>query len=180
MLNVPHTRPLAPTNRKNNMIRNLSILIVILFTSLSINGQNLFFIGEKSYQCTESIALQSNAERTGDLNVLFAKDNNNAFFVVQTKPNMDSDFSGKLIIYLDDGTVITCNDISEFENVDASAKAVYSLTKEQLNKMKISNINTVRYTLIENGYKEVNQSASNNKNSTKTNFPNLIKGLFKE
>ena len=162
------------------MIRNLTILIVILFTSLTINGQNLFFIGEKSYQCTESIALQSNADDTADLNVLFAKDNNNAFFVVQTKPSLNSNFSGKLIIYLDDGTVITCNDISESDNVDNIAKAVYSLTKEQLNKMKNSNINTVRYTLNVLRVKEVNQSASNNRNSTKTNFPKLINGFFKE
>ena len=128
------------------MIRNLTILIVILLTSLTVYGQNLFFIGEKSYQCTESITLQSNSDDTEDLNVLFAKDNN-AYFVVQTKPNLNSNFSGKLIIYLDDGTVITCNDFIVSDNVDNIAKAVYSLTEEQLNKMKNSNINTVRYTL---------------------------------
>lgn len=162
------------------MIRNLTILIVILFTTLTVNGQNLFFIGEKSYPCTESIALQSNKNDRADLNVLFAKDNNKAYFVVETKPSLNSDFSGKLIIYLDDGTVITCNDISESDYVDDIAKAVYSLTKEQLGKMKRSNINTVRYTLNVLGVKEVNQSASNKGNSTKTNFPNLINGFFNE
>ena len=163
------------------MIKNLTILILIQFSTLNINGQDLFFIGEKSYPCTESIALQSNADDRADLNVLFAKDNNNnAYFIVETKRSLKSDFSGKLIIYLDDGTVITCNDISGSDYVDDIAKAVYSLTKEQLSKMKNSNINTVIYTLNVLDLKKVNQSASNKRNSNKTNFPNLINGFYNE
>ncbi|WP_417371288.1 hypothetical protein [Gelidibacter japonicus] len=156
-----------------------ALIISILFFVIKANGQNLFFIGEKSYPCTESISLQSNKEEGKDLNVLFAKDNSKAYFVVNTKPSLNSEFSGKLIIYLDDGTVITCNDISEYDYVDNIAKAVYALTKEQLNKMRNSNLNTVRYTLNVLGVKEVNHSASNKGSSTKTNFPDLISEFFK-
>lgn len=145
------------------MIRNLTILITILFTSLTVSGQNLFFIGEKSYQCTESVDLQPNEDDVADLNVLLGKDNNNSYFIIQTKPNLNSTFSGKLIIYLDNGKVVTCNDFIVSDNVDGIAKAVYSLNKEQLNELKNSNINTVRYTLNVLKIKEVNQSASNKK-----------------
>src|SRR5690606_16503723 len=62
---------------------------------------------------------------------------------------------------------ITCMDRGESYYVDDTAKAVYSLTYEQLNKMKISNINTVGYTLKIYGIQEMNRSASNKAISTK-------------
>ena len=95
--------------------------------------------------------------------------------------------SGKLIIYLDDGTVITCMDRGESYYVDDTAQAVYSLTNEQVNKMKNSNINTVRYTLKIYGIQEVNRSASNKGISTKdliakffNNFNSVNKVAFEK
>jgi len=147
---------------KGNMKKIPIILISMLFITLTANGQNLFFIGENSYPCTESFTLQSNLDDGEDLNVLFAKDGATAVIAVTTKSSQQGTIiSGKLIIYLDDGTVITCMDRGESYYVDDTAKAVYSLTNEQVNKMKNSNINTVRYTLKIYDIKEVNRSASN-------------------
>ena len=160
------------------MKKNLIILIVTFFSILTAKGQNLFFIGENSYPCTESFALKSNLDDGEDLNILFAKDGATAVFVVNSKSTLETIFGGKLIIYLDDGTVITCIDREESYNVDDTAKAVYSLTNEQVNKMKNSNINTVGYTLIIMGIKEVNRSASNKGSSTKTDFPEIITDFF--
>ena len=152
---------------KGNMKKIPIILISMLFITLTANGQNLFFIGENSYPSTESFALQSNLDDGEDLNVLFAKDGATAVIAVTTKSSLQGTIiSGKLIIYLDDGTVITCMDRGESYYVDDTAKAVYSLTNEQVNKMKNSNINTVRYTLNIYEIKEVNRSASNKGIST--------------
>ena len=153
---------------KGNMKKIPIILISMLFITLTANGQNLFFIGENSYPCTESFALQSNLDGGEDLNVLFAKDGATAVIAVTTKSSLQGTIiSGKLIIYLDDGTVITCMDRGETYYVDDTAKAVYSLTNEQVNKMKNSNINTVRYILKMYDIQEVNRSASNKAISTK-------------
>ena len=153
---------------KGNMKKIPIILIFMLFLTLTANGQNLFFIGENSYPCTESFALQSNLDDGEDLNVLFAKDGATAVIAVTTKSSLQRTIiSGKLIIYLDDGSVITCMDRGESYYVDDTAQAVYSLTKVQVNKMRNSNINTVRYTLKIYGIQEVNRSASNKAISTK-------------
>ncbi|PWK18457.1 hypothetical protein [Maribacter polysiphoniae] len=164
------------------------ILISMLFITLTANGQNLFFIGENSYPCTESFALQSNLDGREDLNVLFAKDGATAVIAVTTKSSLQGTIiSGKLIIYLDDGTVITCMDRGESSYVDDTAKAVYSLTNEQVNKMKNSNINTVRYILKMYDIQEVNRSASNKAISTKdltvkffNNFDSVTEVAVKE
>ena len=153
---------------KRKMKRNLFFLIATAFTTLAVNGQNLFFIGENSYPCTESFDLKSNLEDGEDLNVLFAKDEATPIIAVTTQSSKQgTKISGKLIIYLDDGKIITCIDRGESYYVDDTAKAVYSLSNDQVNKMKNSNINTVRYTLNIYGIKEVNRSASNKGISTK-------------
>ena len=152
---------------KGNMKKIPIILISMLFITLTANGQNLFFIGENSYPSSESFALQSNLDDGEDLNVLFAKDGATAVIAVTKKSSQQGTIiSGKLIIYLDDGTVITCMDRGESYYVDDTAKAVYSLTNKQVNKMKNSNINTVGYILKIYGIQEVNRSASNKGIST--------------
>ena len=155
------------------MKKNLFILTATLFITLAAKGQNLFFIGENSYACTETITLQSNTDKyyINDLNVLFAKQGTLGLIVVSAK-TIDVLFRGKIIIYLDDGTVITCNDSQISDYVDKIASAIYYFKIEDLSKMKNSNINTVRYTL-EDEYGNVgafggNFSASNRGTPTKT------------
>ena len=122
-------------------------LIALIFTTLTIKGQNLFFIGENSYPSTETITLRSNSEDGDDLDILLAKDGKKGLFAVDTRSYTGVKFGSNIIIYLDDGTVITCIDRGKSDHVDDRAKAVYNLTSDELNKMKNSNIHTVRYTL---------------------------------
>ncbi|WP_298894575.1 hypothetical protein [uncultured Psychroserpens sp.] len=159
-------------------MRHRQILTVfLLFTTINLSGQDLFFIGEKSYPCTETIVLISNKEDSDDLKILFAKDDSSKYVAVFTKPKLNSDFTGKLIIYLDDGTVIACENLIESDFVDDIAKAVFVLNEKDLSKLKKSNINTVRFTLRVLDLKDVNHSASN-KNSHKTDFMKIINEFF--
>ena len=161
------------------MKRVLFIIILPIFISLSAKGQSLFFIGEKSYPCTESFTLQVNSNEyyLSDLNVLFAKDGEKALFAVSTK-TIDVIIRGKLIIYLNDGIVIILNNSAVHDYVNKIASSVYYLTNEELIKLKKSNINTIRYTLAEeNGASSPfggNFSASNET----TNFPSVITEFF--
>ncbi len=127
------------------------ILISLFFITLTANGQNLFFIGENSYPCTETFTLKSNSDEfyINDLKVLFARDGKKAHFVVNAKTEGDLVIQGKLIIYLDDGTVITLDDPEIYDYVNKVASAMYYLNNQELSKMKISNVNMVRYTLAQ-------------------------------
>jgi hypothetical protein len=156
------------------MKKTLIITFVSLIGNLTATGQNLFLIGEKSYPCTNAITLKTNSDDGDDLNVFVAKNGKSGLFGVSTKIRIPEDFTGKLIIYLDDGNVVTCNASVATERVDDDAKALYNLTDDQLNKLKASNIHTAKYTLT--WLEDKNFSASNKGIQTK----DLISEFFKE
>jgi len=159
------------------MKKNLIILAALLFVTLTAKSQNLFFIGEHSYPCTETSTFQANSDDKSELSVLFGKDSTAGILGISTEFFMHAIFSKKLIIYLKDGIVITCNNEGETEYVDDRVKAVYYLTNKQLNKLKNSDIHTVRYTLENNSIDvEWNFSASSLETSTK----NIITKFFKD
>ena len=111
--------------------------------------------------------------------MLFAKDGTTALIAVSIKTSSGVVFSGKLIIYLDDVTVITCKESGKHNNGDATVSALYYLSYEKLGKMKNSNINTVRYSLKIVSISDdegMNFSASNKGTPTKT----LITEFFDE
>ena len=162
------------------MKKTLILLFVTLFFTPIANGQNFFFIGENSYPSTETFTLQSNSENN-DLDVLFAKDEAKGLIIVSSKLVSTVRIRGKLIIYLDNGTVISSDDEVINDNVDDIASSVYSLTNEDLSKLKNSNINTIRYQIkcaeCLTNLLEGNHSASN-KGSSRTDFPVVITEFF--
>ena len=166
------------------MRRNLSILIITLVISIKAIGQNFVFIGEKSYPSTEKFTLQTNADNNSinDLMVVFAKDGVKGLIVVSSKLTKIVKISGKLIIYLDDGTVISSIDRGINDNVDDIAISTYYLSKEELNKIKNSNMNTIRYQIecpscgSYNSW-EGTYSASN-KGSSRTDFTKIVSEFY--
>ena len=161
------------------MKKILGILIATLFLTLPAKTQNLLFIGDQSYPSTESYTLQSNSNDANDLNVLLAKDGEKALFAVSTRTMYDLFIDGKLIIYLDDGAVITLNDNGFNDYVDKTTKAVYYLTDVELNKIKNSNINTVRYSLEQpDGVDLGGNFTASNKGDSKTDFTAVVSEFF--
>ena len=168
-------------------MKRILILVILAMTyAPEINGQNLFFIGENSYPSTETFTLQSNSDRNyiNDLNLIFAKDGAKGLLVVSSKLVSTVRISGKLVIYLEDGTAITCFDRGIKDNVDGIASSAYHLTNIELTKMKKSNINTILYIIkctecLENPLYEGNYSASNN-GSLKTDFIAVITEFYKK
>ena len=162
------------------MRKNLIILTATLLVTLTAKGQNLFLVGENSYPCTETIILKANSDDGSNLSISLAKDEEKGLFAVSSESSYGAIFSEKLIIYLVDGTVLTCKNRWSYDYVDSRAKAVYLLTSDHLNKLKISNIHTVRYTLKvppdENSVLnlEWNSSASNKGIPTKTIFTDFF------
>lgn len=153
---------------------------------LNASAQNFAFIGENSYPSTERFELQSNSdkEEISNLNLVFAKDRISPMIIVSSKLTDVVKIANKLIIYLDDGTVISCTDRGINDNVDDVATSAYRLTPSEISKMKKSNINTVRYEIVcpicgvLNIWEGV-YSASN-KESSKTDFTEVVEQFFEE
>ncbi len=168
-------------------MKRILILVILAMTyTIGTNGQNFVFIGENSYPSTEKFILQSNTdkENINDLILSFAKDGAKRLIIISSKLTNVVKISGKLIIYLDDGTVISCIDRGINDNVDGVAISAYYLSDADLIKMKHSNINTIRYQIVcpicgpYNSWEGI-YSASN-KGSSKTDFTTIITEFYNE
>ena len=159
------------------------ITLVLAFPTYTI-AQNFIFIGENSYPSTERFVLQLNSdkEEISDLNLVFAKDGVSPMIIVSSKLTDVVKIANKLIIYLDDGTVVSCADRGINDNVDDVATSAYRLTSSEVGWMKKSNINTVRFEIVcpicgpFNLWEGV-YSASN-KGSSKTDFTEVVQQFF--
>ena len=168
-------------------MKRITITFILgLALAVQVNAQNFTFIGENSYPSTERFELVSNSDKEdiGNLNLVFAKDGISPLIIVSSKLTDVVKIANKLIIYLDDGTVISCADRGINDNVDDVATSAYRLTSSEISKMKGSNINTVRYEIVcpvcgvFNSWEGV-YSASN-KGSSKTDFTKVVERFFKE
>lgn len=166
-------------------MRQVILFLTLAFAYvLNVNGQNFAFIGENSYPSTDTFTLQSNSdeEDIGNLNLVFAKDGATPLIIVSSKLTDHVKIAEKLIIYLDDGTVISCADRGINDNVDDVAISAYQLSSSDLSKMKNSNLKTIRFEIvcpicgIFNSWEGV-YSASNN-GSSQTDFTKVVKSFF--
>lgn len=160
------------------MKRTLLTLTVVLILTLTVQGQNLFLFGDNSYPCTETYTLQSNSE-SNNLNIVFAKGGTIALLGVSLEITSMPYSIGNIIIYLNDGTVIKCEDRGNNDYVNDIISTLCSLTEEQLSKLKNSNINTIRYTLKSRIFEgsEKDYSASNKGKQT-VDFPGIVSAFY--
>jgi hypothetical protein len=175
-------------------MKNYTITSVFLFmlTQFAI-GQNTLFIGEKAYPCTTKATLLRDKGSSGhDLGVIIAKNGETAMLVLSTATisgGIGVRIKGNVLLYLEDGTVITCYDRGKFDILNNIATTIYYLTKEEIIKMQQSNINSIRFSLkCFECYKssEEGNFLSSNQEETgfsflkieKSDFPSLISSLF--
>ncbi|OUS12885.1 hypothetical protein A9Q93_09795 [Nonlabens dokdonensis] len=164
------------------------LTLLILFSTIPIiaNGQNFVFIGENSYPSTKKYTLKSNSddENINDLKLVFAKDGEKGLIVVSSKLTDVVKIANKLIIYLDDGTVISCIDRGINDNVDDIAISAYSLTKAEFTKIKFSNINTIRYQIVCSVCGPFNSwegtYSASNKGNSKTDFTVVVSKFYEK
>ncbi|MFC0263380.1 hypothetical protein [Fontibacter flavus] len=135
----------------NNIKLKISFLSIFCFIVFEGNSQNLFFIGEKSYPSSENFNLVSQTE--GQLyiekkvNGFFAKDGEDGFLILSPENESQMMIKGKIIIYLEDGTIINCLDRGIYDRVNQKSTTVYRLNNLELQKLKKSDIHSIRYTL---------------------------------
>lgn len=122
--------------------------ILLIWAITIAKAQNSLLIGEQVYPCSYTYSFIQNSDFMRDpLDIIFANDNETIMVVVSLKTMTPVRVSGNLFIYLDDNSIITCTDKGKFDYVDNIATTVYPLTSEQLNRLKNTNINKIRYSL---------------------------------
>lgn len=162
-------------------------ILLFVFALISPQGvisQNTFFIGEKTYSSTDSYELRSGWH--AKLKVLFIKDGEKGMIAVTTYALGSQRIKGKLMIYLEDNTIITCIDRNKFDIVNSEATTIYYLTKEEINRLKSTNIASIRYSVgcVNCGGFLDSSSNYSVKNSVeypwqkKIDFPSEIRELF--
>ena len=167
--------------------KKVLIAFILLFHFAVGYSQSLFFMGDKSYPSTGKFSFNSDSY-FDKVEFLIAKGSGKGFIAISKKISSGVRIMGKLIIYLDDGTVITCIDRKKYDHVNGIATTVYYLTNEELNKMKRSNINSIRYTVKcatcvyyggEGNFAETNKaSGSGYREQARVNVPSLIRALY--
>ena len=162
-------------------LKFIYLFVLIGFSQSSVVGQNLLFIGEYSFSCSETSTLTSDSEKyfINDLNIVFAKYKRKTFLAVSTETS-DVYITGKLIIYLNDGRVISLANQIVSDYVNNISSVAYHIPIEDLEIIKASNINKVRFTLTDefgsHGAFGGNFTASNN---SKLDFSALISSFFR-
>lgn len=174
--------------KKNIIMRTLVLFAFLLVFSITSFSQNTFYIGEQSYPCTEefymecSIGFQLGAKRYGSdialpaVKIIIAKNETQGLFVISIPLFNDNSLriKGKLMIYLEDGSVISCIDRGINDYVDNTTTTVYYLSYSEIQQMKNSNISKIRFSVVSNipGY------TTNNNNYT-ASFPyQIVEGYY--
>lgn len=145
-----------------------------------IESSNSLFIGNKSYPSSDTYSLNSgDFIKEKEIQICFAKDADKGIiaFAVNNSFMPTTRVKNKLILYLDNNEVITCVDRGKFDIVDDYATTLYYLTKEEINKLKKSNISTIRYTVGDNYGLDKSYSVTN-RDVERIDFSSIIEGLF--
>ena len=140
------------------MKKFILLLLLIPFISFS---QNLTFIGENSYPSTIEFEFENREE---DLFITFLKDNENILIMLKTEDALDflkPTIDGKMIMYLNNGTVISSSAPSYKDYVNEFCISIYPIAESDINDLLFSEINSIRYAIVDKYEKIKNRVASN-------------------
>ena len=126
------------------------LIIFILFAfwaKQSVHSQSNIYIGTARFDANYTWTFKINGGWIqGDGLVTFGKRNGGGMLLISVK-DFDGDIKGDLYIYLKDGNAIRCIDRNIKDNVDHYTMAVYYLTNSEVELLKNSNIEDIRFSL---------------------------------
>ena len=168
------------------MKRLFFLMILAICFTFDINGQNLVFLGDRSFPSSETYTLKSNSQGQGfdDLRIVFARDGKGKRLVINSRLSSSFEIGSNLIVYLNDGEVITPLDVSMNDHVDGVFIAAYGLSDGDIAKMKNSNIHTIRYEIKYDrtgfGLEHSSTRSASNTGKHKTDFTEVISNFFND
>jgi hypothetical protein len=159
-------------------VKKIFLLFFLCFNCLISNGQNLFYIGSKSYISTGSLVFVNQkfgggfgAKELvgGTFSVVIAKNGKLGIIALES---IGSEISGKAILYLDDNSTIILMDRGIHDYVDRQYTSVYYLTTLEIERLKKTNISSIRYNSNYEGHLVKNEDY-------KTTITETIPGTLK-
>ena len=124
------------------------LLFLFMLPALGFS-QNFIFIGENSYPSTDIYKFENEED---PVYVSFIKGNDEILISLKQravlgylKPKID----GRILIYLDNGKVIKVNAPTVKDYVDSDMTSIFLLRNEDVENLKISKINSIRFTRLD-------------------------------
>ena len=147
-------------------------ILLLLFIPLVSFGQEYILMAEKSFESTELVQVESTYNRK-DFNVCFAKDDKHKYVILNMRPsNNDYKIAGKLKILLNNGEVIVLSSIPYRDFVNDRARAMFTLSDKEFEKLKENNIAEFRYSIRFMAFELEDFSVKNN-----IDIPKLVSQL---
>lgn len=141
--------------------KNVCIIIVIsLCYVFNASAQERFFINENSYPASTTFTLQTPETFLSKpvIDVMFVKKEEKYMLVLsKTAPMGQSQLKGNILLYLDDGSVIKCVDRGIKDFVNDISTSVYYLSDTEIEKLRNSNLHTLRYSTTGGDYTAINK-----------------------
>ena len=130
---------------------NQKVLLFLLFiTTISATSQEvLSFKGSKSYQATNSWDfICENYAMTGSATIQIAKTEKGGILKLAVETtNPVFNIAGIVYVYLTDYTIITCSDKGIRENNGNQIVSYYSFLPLEMNKLKTTDIQSIRFNI---------------------------------
>ena len=145
---------------------NMKILLATFLFLIGLQygtSQSEIYIGEKSFPSTSTWSFETNKHFPPDellITVAKATDKKGYVMIEGTVPFNFSEIGGPLLLYLNNGKVLTLQPRILKDNVDEKAISIYTINETQIKSLCESNIVKVRYSIIE-GATRSNYTAQN-------------------
>lgn len=155
------------------------IVLLICSTFIEAFSQNKIYIGTKSYPATDTwrFLKKGHYDYMGfdaSLEVTFAKSNNGGLLMLSTGGvfSETENIGGNVLIYLSNGDVLVINKRLYKDFADQKANSIYSITLNQLNKLKTYDIAQIRYYLFDGHGGKSGTTAENRYNNG--HYPGIV------
>jgi hypothetical protein len=121
-------------------------LPIVLFS------QEYLYVGTNKYKSTSTweCTIEGGYPEFGNASLSVAKKSNGAYFVVSVDTHHP--LKGSVMIYLENGDAIKCSDTDMKDQHDGYSIGIYNLSLAEVEKMKKSNIASVRVSCLMYSY----------------------------
>lgn len=132
------------------MFKKLLLTFLIgLYCQLSF-GQNYIYRGTTKYESTPSYDFECGScpMGGGTLKVSIAKTDAGGLLLLATStPFSQEQIAGTVLVYLADGTIITCTDKGIRDRLDGNSMALYAFTTAEMEQLMSSNVYKIRFSI---------------------------------
>jgi hypothetical protein len=129
------------------------ILTLFIFSvHIVLFSQEYLYVGTNKYKSTNGweCTIEGGYPEFGNATLSVAKKTNGAYFIVSVDTHHP--LKGSIMIYLENGDAIKCSDTEMKDQHDGFSIGIYNLSLAEVEKMKKSNISSVRVSCIMYSY----------------------------